>query len=323
MSDKPEIYEPQNDQLSKTKHFEKNHSTAYEVAELKRKQANKLNKHNKIQQPEKTSDYGDALSKKIGDTPEEKKEVWRNKQLENIQIKPKEIVELKRKHASELNKHNKTQQPEETSDYGDTLSKKIGDTPGEKKEVWHNKQLENTQLKSKEIAGLKRNRIEELSVHKKPESYYIDSYDKKLESIYTEYMDEVKHSNLKHIETAEKFVDANNIYVPSEAFKTRNPDDPQFWNHHSNTEKDYKKFAKEYTNLKSKVEQGATLEELQKGEGHKGAANFWFGERPIELVKYKGSYFLDGNGNHRVWLGKIHNLGDLPTHVEKTEEIKT
>ena len=263
MSDKPEIYEPQNDQLSKTKHFEKNHSTAYEVAELKRKQANKLNKHNKIQQPEKTSDYGDALSKKIGDTPEEKKEVWRNKQLENTQLKPKEIVELKR------------------------------------------------------------NRIEELSVHKKPEGYYIDSYDKKLESIYTEYMDEVKHSNLKHIETAEKFVDANNIYVPSEAFKTRNPDDPQFWNHHSNTEKDYKKFAKEYTNLKSKVEQGATLEELQKGEGHKGAANFWFGERPIELVKYKGSYFLDGNGNHRVWLGKIHNLGDLPTHVEKTEEIKT
>ena len=82
-------------------------------------------------------------------------------------------------------------------------------------------------------------------------------------------MEGVKHSQVNHIESSEKLVDANKIHVPAEVLKTRNPDDPQFWLHHNNSQEDYNAFAKDYADLKNKFEQGATLEDLRRGERHK------------------------------------------------------
>ena len=89
-----------------------------------------------------------------------------------------------------------------------------------------------------------------------------------------------------------------------------------FWNHHGNDEETYREFAERYPEIRQRLRDGATPDELKHDEHLGHAAEFWLGDSdPLRLVEFEGSHFIDSGGYHRVVLAKEHGFEELPAVV--------
>ncbi|MGO9613903.1 MAG: hypothetical protein ACLPX5_12825 [Dissulfurispiraceae bacterium] len=96
-----------------------------------------------------------------------------------------------------------------------------------------------------------------------------------------------------------------------------NENNPNFWYHHAKAPEDYDDLARKYQVIRTKMEEGASLNSLAAHKDLRLAIDCWWSKRdPVRLVKFKSSYFVV-SGLHRVALAMKHNLTEIPAVVSE------
>ena len=126
---------------------------------------------------------------------------------------------------------------------------------------------------------------------------------------YNEYYQKVLDNKIEFIQYEPEHIDIKEIYNPDEKTMKPTKNELEYWTNHGNKPEDYQRLAKQYSDIQSQLDNGKTIEELNRNPELKDGVNFWFSEGDkIKAVKYNDSMFLDGSGRHRNSLAEIYNI---------------
>jgi hypothetical protein len=121
--------------------------------------------------------------------------------------------------------------------------------------------------------------------------------------------------NITFAEPQDEMVDARRIAPPRVTRPDHCADTPGFWNEHGRSAQEYFQVGRKYRDIRVRLNDGASLENLRKDNELGDAANFWYrNDDHVQLEEYKGRYFVDA-GFHRVELAQRLELGEIPAKV--------
>jgi len=94
-----------------------------------------------------------------------------------------------------------------------------------------------------------------------------------------------------------------------------------FWHHHGNGPEYYRKMGEAYPRLHEQLKT-KTPEELRHDPEFKDSVDFWYGNPPLKLDRFKDSYFCDSSGQHRVALAHRFHLEEIPSQEVREWNFK-
>lgn len=140
-----------------------------------------------------------------------------------------------------------------------------------------------------------------------------DQSDAEFKETHQELLKRSTNSELSFSEPKDEMINVRRIAPPRITDPGHNSDTPEFWYEHGRSPQEYLDAGEKYRTIRTRLNEGASFEDLKRDKDLGGAVNFWYGD-PVRVEGYKGRYFAD-DGIHRVELAQRLGLGEIPAKV--------
>ncbi len=181
---------------------------------------------------------------------------------------------------------------------------------------------------SENIGDSSREAYEDLSEYMNEHNYGADDYEtysqdpewqELHEKVYPEYDKNVTSQGL---DCAKEFTDDNTRISASDIDMSdaMGMDNPNFWNHHSNTKENYMDLASKLPEVQNRLENGEKLEDIYNDPKIGATANQYYNPDNMVCVEARpdGTYGFIDDGRHRIMAAR--ELGyDIPVRVQETD----